>query len=380
LIGRTGLDIDLKRAAEELGITSKEEARELRKLEPGNFFAFGPAISTEVIPVKIGEVMTFHADIGSKQAAVAPAPPEKVRKMLEKLADLPKEAEEKQKTTESLQAEVRDLKRQLKERPAAAFDEERFKKETINLVRRIQKEFEDKAKHQMALVRQFMKDLQAVARLFRQSTEAFEALKIPEINLDSVMMNNVVLPIPQSPASIHIPKAEIRRASLAPVIDIDGKPLGACERAIAGYLAANPERSWSIEQVGIMTGYSAKSGGFNNSLSKLNTAGLILRENGQVQWAGNPVPAGVNVDREFTIDNIKAKLAKCEREIFEVVLAEPDQVDRIWDPAEIAAQTPSNYSPGSGGFNNSLSRLNSLGVLVRERGKIRLSNDTKELL
>lgn len=45
LIGRTGLDIDRKRAAEELGFTAKEDALSLRNLAPGEFYAFGPAIS-----------------------------------------------------------------------------------------------------------------------------------------------------------------------------------------------------------------------------------------------------------------------------------------------------------------------------------------------
>jgi DNA helicase HerA-like ATPase len=53
LIGRTGLDVDVKRAADELGL-GKDRWRELRDLDAGEFFAFGPAISREVVKVKIG--------------------------------------------------------------------------------------------------------------------------------------------------------------------------------------------------------------------------------------------------------------------------------------------------------------------------------------
>src|SRR5256884_2661050 len=60
LIGRTGLDVDRKRASEELGFTTKEQAIEPRNLAAGEFFAFGSAISQEVIQVDIGEVKTTH--------------------------------------------------------------------------------------------------------------------------------------------------------------------------------------------------------------------------------------------------------------------------------------------------------------------------------
>ncbi|HOJ19567.1 MAG TPA: zonular occludens toxin domain-containing protein, partial [Ignavibacteriaceae bacterium] len=52
LIGRTGLDIDMKRASEELGFTRKEDMLSLRELDAGEFYAFGPAISNRIIKFK----------------------------------------------------------------------------------------------------------------------------------------------------------------------------------------------------------------------------------------------------------------------------------------------------------------------------------------
>ncbi len=43
-IGRTFLDIDLDRAAKELGLSSQADKNEIRTLEPGNFYAFGTSI------------------------------------------------------------------------------------------------------------------------------------------------------------------------------------------------------------------------------------------------------------------------------------------------------------------------------------------------
>src|SRR4051812_14148359 len=48
MIGRTGLDVDVKRAADELGLTSREATESLRNLAPGEFYIFGPALSRSV--------------------------------------------------------------------------------------------------------------------------------------------------------------------------------------------------------------------------------------------------------------------------------------------------------------------------------------------
>lgn len=119
LLGRASLDIDMKRAAEELGITSKEEMRSLRKLEAGEFFAFGPAISDEIVKVKIGDVKTTHPKAGSRQLTAPPPATEKVKKLLTKLIDLPKEAEEEIRTLEDYKRKIRELQHEIKKKPAS---------------------------------------------------------------------------------------------------------------------------------------------------------------------------------------------------------------------------------------------------------------------
>lgn len=109
LIGRASLDIDRKRAADELGFTTKEQVLSLRDLEPGEFYTFGPAISREVTKLVIGDVHAKPPGRGSARKAT-PEPTEKVRKILAKLADLPQEAKKEADTIQSLKAEVRALK------------------------------------------------------------------------------------------------------------------------------------------------------------------------------------------------------------------------------------------------------------------------------
>ena len=114
LMGRASLDLDRKRTADELGITNKEEILALRNLQPGEFFAFGPAISNEVIKLKVGDVQTSIPKAG-RQTKVAP-PSEKVKRELAALANLPQEAEQEARTIADLKAQNSTLKRQLSQK------------------------------------------------------------------------------------------------------------------------------------------------------------------------------------------------------------------------------------------------------------------------
>lgn len=113
LIGRTGLDVDMKRAADELGFAGKDAALSLRRLKPGEFFAFGPALSDEVVTLKVGPVATSHPKSGQRMMAEPPAPTAKVKKILAELSDLETQAEAEAKTTADLKREIAELKRKL---------------------------------------------------------------------------------------------------------------------------------------------------------------------------------------------------------------------------------------------------------------------------
>jgi hypothetical protein len=112
MIGRTGLDIDVKRAGDELGM-GKDDRTQLKTLAPGEFFVYGPAISNEVAKVKTGEVVTSHPEAG-RIGTVPPPPSAKVRAMLARLADLPKEAEEEARTLEDFKRQNAELARKLR--------------------------------------------------------------------------------------------------------------------------------------------------------------------------------------------------------------------------------------------------------------------------
>lgn len=113
LIGRCGLDIDMRRASAELGMSNSTDMLGLRALKAGQFYAFGPAICDDVRTIKIGEVQTTHPRAGER--AAPPTPPRaSVKRILAQLADLPKEVEVEQQTVSELRTRVRDLERQIK--------------------------------------------------------------------------------------------------------------------------------------------------------------------------------------------------------------------------------------------------------------------------
>lgn len=117
LVGLTVEDVHRKRAAHELGRKGDDQFElSLRDLDPGDFYCFGPAISKQIVQARIGPVLTSHPEIGKKvRAAAPPPPPEKVRAILQKLADIPKEAEDERSEVERLRGEVATLRRKAAE-------------------------------------------------------------------------------------------------------------------------------------------------------------------------------------------------------------------------------------------------------------------------
>lgn len=108
LVGRFSQDIDVERAAKDLGFYKREDKMRFAALNQGEFFAVGPAFCDTVTQIKVGPVTTSHPRAG--QRAMTPPPPrEAVKKVLASLADLPAEAAKELVTIDELKARVREL-------------------------------------------------------------------------------------------------------------------------------------------------------------------------------------------------------------------------------------------------------------------------------
>lgn len=116
-IGRMVQDLDRERAAEILGIRSRDSVQ-LRDLPPGTFFAFGPAFLTPgVLKVKIDQAITRHPKAGERHLLDVPKASDALKHLVEQMGDLPARAEEEAHTLETLQSENARLRRELAARP-----------------------------------------------------------------------------------------------------------------------------------------------------------------------------------------------------------------------------------------------------------------------
>lgn len=113
LIGLTGLDVDVKRAADELGMSQRDALQILRALHPGEFYAFGPALTRAPERITVGPVSTTHPKAGQRLLQAPPPASPTLKAQLAKLADLQKDAESEARTVEDLTARNAKLKRDL---------------------------------------------------------------------------------------------------------------------------------------------------------------------------------------------------------------------------------------------------------------------------
>lgn len=119
-IGRCSQDVDMKRAADDLGFFEREKRLSLRKLEH-EFYAFGNGLSDDIIKIKSYDNKTKPPKRG--QGGNKIIAPSKVKQLLTKLADLDKEADTERKTKADLQNDNRKLRSQvmmLERRPTQA--------------------------------------------------------------------------------------------------------------------------------------------------------------------------------------------------------------------------------------------------------------------
>jgi uncharacterized protein len=118
LIGRCTLDTDIKRIADEVGF-DKATRRELRTLQPGEFFAFGPALGADVQRVRIGDVETTHPRPGTTRNVALPPAPKSLANALAQLTELAPAPEYAAQMDPELLAEVDRLRARVAELESA---------------------------------------------------------------------------------------------------------------------------------------------------------------------------------------------------------------------------------------------------------------------
>jgi hypothetical protein len=372
LIGRTGLDVDRKRASEELGFSEKEQSYSLRQLNPGEFFGFGPALSIEVQKVKIGSVQTTHPKAGARLAFTPPPPTAKIKRLLPKLADLPAEAEKVTRTVEDLKRDLVDARRQL-----TLLQHGRG---TVTKEKVIEKRVEVSVVRDAQTAR-IERMLERGRKLWKPLAEQLASLEttlrgVARQSLRSVNTPPAVRAIATSEKRQLLTPRQARAHAEVIASAQDGRP-GRAERAMLTVLAQYPE-GCNVGKLALLAGYRA-GGGFRNRISTCRTNGWLIGENTgimRITEAGRevlgeiePLPApGLDL-LTYWLNN--RRFGKAERAALQALA---DHREGLTGPdlAEAAG-----YAWG-GGFRNRISTLRTAGVITgRNNDVLQLAEDLR---
>ena len=349
MIGGTFIDVDRKRAADALGIPKNEERAffdEMKVIKPGKFWALGRAVSKDRILVDVAEVQTKHAESGQGKFASEPPPaPEKIKALLPKLSDLPKEAEAKARTEQDLRKEVTELRRQLSARPTLTVPEVKVERVEVPV-------FQNSELDKLDSIAQNLSDLGS--QLITASRDIFNAAKSARSN-----------PRPAMPAIAPVKKPVTVVSTPRPaVVSNNGNHSEGLPNPQQRILDAI---AW-MESIGIDTpkqaavaflaNYTYGGGAFNNPRGALRTSGLIeyvgdsmrMTDEGR-KFAKYP---DAPLDAEELQKHVMSVLPGPHQKILTVLLEKYPQPISKEECASL-----SGYAMG-GAFNNPLGRLRSL--------------------
>lgn len=393
-IGSTSLDIDQKRAGSELGLITKEEIRNLRNLDSGEFYAFGPAISKEPTLFKVSALKTTHISSWKKKNIAAPPTPTAIKKILSKLQEIPQEAEVELKTKTDLQSEVRRLTAELKKKPAPVIpvkggmsekDVEPLVKKALQPYLEAIKKLEDKNKQWKAYSIQVIKFYtNLILMTYKQRLSKIGAI------LDELAATGVELNLP-APEDIQLPKImlsipgiiknipshikggpvakQLRDSGHRPVNDkiSHGVADGNLSKAATAFLQVAcmyyPEYI-SRARISLISGYTQTSSNFGNTLTELRAKGYFKDGPDKTVAATEDGFNNVGSFDRFPTDpeSLKSfwsrKLSKAGCSFFLYMFDKyPEYISR----EEISQGT--GYLTTSSNFGNTLTELRTLGVM-----------------
>lgn len=362
LIGRTGQDIDVRRAADELGMTLKEAMPKLRTLKPGEFYCFGPALHEYPIKISVGPVETSHPKAGQRLMKAPPAPSQKILKVLATLGDLPKEAVQEAQTLDDMRKQLSSLRRELTvaEKSGGGITE-------IEVQRRIRAECTEILKtnnEALNLLRSENSELRKANKAQADRLGRITKLVIAPIDLPVIP---VATPKQRSlpRGVVSLPVASIREHKKPEPASFEG--VSRSQQRILNALAGlevfgmqSPPRA----MVAAHSRFSPGAGHFTNLVGSLRTAGLIdYPQNGLIGLTTEGRKAAQYPAGEVTKEDIQKSWLKImptrSHEILLKALIEhyPDSMSRD----ELAQIT--NFSTGTGHFTNLVGKLRTLGAV-----------------
>jgi len=416
LVGLTFEDVDIDRAVDLLSV-SKEEKHEFRRglrvLEPGNFYAIGRAITTERLLVQVGSVETTHPEIGGKLSMAPPPTPDKIKALLPQLADLPQEAEARERTVAEMKREIADLRRQL--RKTATPTVGKIQKQTVvdqSAIARAVRAAQLSAQKLMGDLRRELREAMKV--IVKINAVGFDAVGVTKEDVTKAMASAAdqvaklaerkiiargaelselkkqaarvssrlgrLLNQKDDELSVEV---EVRKrepftvtaphkpAHIAVQGNGDGSVTGPEQRILNAIAWMNSIGVHEPEQtaVAFLAGYTFGGGGFNNPRGALNTKGMVSYLSGNriaLTDAGRALAQcpDTPLDSEELQKMVLERLPGPESKILRVLLEHRDGLSN----EELAGKA--GYTFGSGGYNNPRGRLRTLGLVEYSEGKV----------
>lgn len=372
LVGRTGLDVDVKRAGDELGF-DKEQRQELKTLEPGEFFAYGPAISQSVVRVRTGDVTTSHPEAG-KVGAAPPPPSAAVKRVLAEFGDLTQQAVEEARTIADLEKRNRELTAQLR-RAEKGGGERVVEKPIVDQVaidRAVQRAIADAARDTERRDRERGKVANRIASVLDKRggnlKDIGQAIVMAGADLANLYTgsndNGTHGPAPVRTSTPVAERPRLTQSLRSPVVaTAEGVTLP--QQRILNALASLHDLGLDVVQksnVAVFADQSPTSSGFANNLGALRSAGLIDYPQGgfvALTDAGRAIAEGMSIESLRQLHAAwERKLSRPQWAILAPLIeAYPSPIERE-QLAEHADQ-----SPTSSGYANNLGSLRSLGLI-----------------
>ena len=382
LVGPTFEDVDLDRAVQVLSVSrpDQEEFRNQAKiLEPGNFWAFGRAISKVRVLFKVRGVKTSHPKIGAESETPS-LPPDKLKSLLPKLSDLPKEAEGKVKTEAELRAKVRELEAELRKKPVpvapapAAKPSIQVKPKIVEVPVLSAKQMKELLKLADKLDKE-RSDLGWTSQRLEIASSALRS-SIATVSNSVEMAAKVVKAqavSTQTRAGAVARPAFVPPAQKRPPADPDAQAdmtLLAGERKMLQVLAQFHPGARTKSQLGTLSGYSPSGGTFGTYLSSLRKKGLVqegplldltITEAGFAAMGGGVPEGPKNTDELLAM--WRGKLLAGERKMFDVLVeVYPEHITR----EELGQRVGFAHLGGTFGTYLSTLRRNQLAVVAKD--------------
>lgn len=279
VIGRTWLDNDQARAGDLLGF-QKTERLSLRDMPPGEFYAFGPALSVEgVVRFKSDQVETTHPKAGQRHKLSVPQASATIQDVVQQIGDLPAQAVQETKDLASAQSRITELERQLRARPVQVKQEPVIQRVEVPILR--EKDFAD---------------LQEIAiKLSGLATDVQNAAG----SISAALRSHATQPRQVRPAASVAPRAQITTPD-------SGSDLRSGEKKMLQALAQRYPARYTRAQLGTLSGFTPRGGTFGTYFGVLKRKGYIIESNGEVEitqegmdYLGQDIPPAPSTTAEM---------------------------------------------------------------------------------